>query len=253
MELILLDLDETLLRSDKTISDYSIKTLKRCQSAGILVGFCTSRGKVNLLDWEKQVAPDVVICNGGASIFHKDNLLHTESFSVEQTQAILAKAYEICGKDCEITLDTLDNIFWNRGKDKSEVYADWATIDDFSDFSEPALKICVQTDDPNKAKQIAQAVKDCDYLPFSDIPWYKFSSGNATKEHAIKILAKKLNINLAKTIAFGDDFNDIGMLKLCGRGIAMGNAIEQVKLAADDTTRTNNEDGVAWYLEKHLL
>ena len=47
VKLILTDLDETLLHSDKTISDYSAKIFKQCQEKGILVGFCTSRGKPN--------------------------------------------------------------------------------------------------------------------------------------------------------------------------------------------------------------
>ena len=93
----------------------------------------------------------------------------------------------------------------------------------------------------------------CDYLPFSDIPWYKFSSENATKECAIQLLAEKLDISLDKIIAFGDDFNDIEMLKICGMGIAMENAIKQVKEAADYITKSNNDDGVAWYLEKFYL
>ena len=54
-------------------------------------------------------------------------------------------------------------------------------------------------------------------------------------------------------ISFGDDYSDIGMLKLCGKGIAMGNAIEEVKRVASDITLTNDEDGVAIYLEKNIL
>ena len=50
-------------------------------------------------------------------------------------------------------------------------------------------------------------------------------------------------------IAFGDDHNDVGMLKLCGTGVAMGNAIDEVKKAADFVTLTNDEDGVAAFLE----
>ena len=60
-------------------------------------------------------------------------------------------------------------------------------------------------------------------------------------------------MNTEEMIAFGDDFNDIGMLKLCGKGIAMGNAIDEVKAIADYITKTNNEDGVAYYLEPNLL
>ena len=51
----------------------------------------------------------------------------------------------------------------------------------------------------------------------------------------------------------GDDFNDIGMLKLCGTGVAMKNAIPQVKEVADFETLSNNEDGVAKYIEENIL
>ena len=54
-------------------------------------------------------------------------------------------------------------------------------------------------------------------------------------------------------IAFGDDFADIGMLKLCGTGIAMGNAIPEVKAAADAVIGTNDADGIAAYLREYLL
>ena len=228
MKLILMDLDETLLHSDKTISSYSISILKKVKSKGIQIGFCTSRGMVNIIPWVKEVQPDVIICNGGACIFYKDELIYNASFSLEDTRSILNKAYQVCGKNCEITLDTLD-------------------------FSEQALKICIQTEDYEKAEQIASSVASCDFLPFSDIPWYKFSAGNATKEYSIQVLSKKINIPVEDIIAFGDDFNDIGMLKLCGKGIAMQNAIEQVKEIADYITKSNNDDGVAWYLENFCL
>ena len=62
-----------------------------------------------------------------------------------------------------------------------------------------------------------------------------------------------MNILPQEILAFGDDFNDIGMLKLCGKGIAMENAISQVKEVAGEITKTNNDDGVAWYVEKYIL
>ena len=91
-----------------------------------------------------------------------------------------------------------------------------------------------------------------DYLPFSDIPWYKMSKKNATKERAIENLCSYLNLPAEKIVAFGDDFNDIGMLKLCGKGVAMGNAISEVKSVADEICLSNEEDGVARWIEEHL-
>ena len=256
MKLILTDLDGTLLRTDKTISEYTKQILKQCQQKGILVGFCTSRGKKNITEYCDQIKPDIVICNGGACVYKNDKLLHSASFTLQETQTILQTAYKICGDNCEITLDTIDKIYWNRQHDKSTQYSDFALYDDFKDFStftETAMKICVQTDDEKKATQIANSISSCDYLPFSDIPWYKFSSKMATKEESIKILAQKLNINLSEIISFGDDFNDIGMLKLCGKGVAMQNAIPQVKEITSFITATNDEDGVAKFLEENLL
>jgi hydroxymethylpyrimidine pyrophosphatase-like HAD family hydrolase len=53
-------------------------------------------------------------------------------------------------------------------------------------------------------------------------------------------------------IAFGDSYNDIDMLRLAGKGVAMGNAEEKVKQAADYVTLTNEEDGVAVFLEEMI-
>ena len=54
-------------------------------------------------------------------------------------------------------------------------------------------------------------------------------------------------------IAFGDDYADIGMLKLCGIGVAMGNAIDKVKEKADFVIGSNDEDGIAEFIEQGIL
>ncbi len=250
IKLILCDLDGTLLRSDKTISDKSARVLEQCRSNGIIIGFSTSRGRANIIPFEAKINPDIIICNGGASMVCWGKLIYTKTFTLEETRRMLAAAYKVCGDNAEITLDTLDSIYWNRKNDKSTDY-DWnSDYDDFRDFKEPAMKICVQTDDKDTAQKIAASVPGCDMLPFSDIPWYKFSAANATKEAAISFLCEYLKITPQNVIAFGDDHNDIGMLKMCGTGVAMGNAIAEVKAVADALTITNDEDGVARFLEK---
>ena len=54
-------------------------------------------------------------------------------------------------------------------------------------------------------------------------------------------------------IAFGDDFADIGMLQLCGTGVAMGNAIDEVKDKADVVIGSNDEDGIAVFIENEII
>jgi len=72
------------------------------------------------------------------------------------------------------------------------------------------------------------------------------------KGQGILDICKTLEIDPAQTIAFGDAENDIPMLRTAGVGVAMGNAAEAVKQAADRVTLSNNDDGIAAALEKLL-
>lgn len=251
-KLILLDLDYTLLKSDRTISQKSIAILKTYQKKGIKIGFSTSRGSTSVQQYADLINPEIIICNGGANIFFGKKLVHTQGFSAEQTRQIFDAAYKVSGKNIEMTCDTTDALFWNRKEDKSEQLMLDATFDDFLNFQKPAFKICIQTKNHQLIEEIIQnsKVQDCTAIPFSDIPWFKLAPKSATKENAILFVSDFLKIPTAQMISFGDDYSDIGMLKLCGKGIAMGNAINEVKQAADDITLTNDEDGVAVYLEK---
>lgn len=251
--IILLDLDLTLMHSNQTISDYTVSILKKCQAAGHLVGFSTSRGTTRIEKYVKQVNPDIIICNAGASIFYKGKLIHEETFTLKETQTLFNEVYSLLGDDAEITVDTLYDFFWNKKDDKSTQYGPEAKYNDCRNFPEPAMKFCVQMTDNALAEKIAAKVSNCGFVPFSDIPWYKFAPKTATKENAILFLSEFVDISIKNMISFGDDFSDIGMLKLCGTGVAMGNAIPQVKEIADEVTLTCDEDGVAVWLEKNLL
>lgn len=75
----------------------------------------------------------------------------------------------------------------------------------------------------------------------------------ATKGNALLWLADHLGIAREETMAFGDGENDISMLKAAGIGIAMGNASDQVKAAADEVTLTNEQAGVAAAIRTWIL
>lgn len=94
---------------------------------------------------------------------------------------------------------------------------------------------------------------DCDCIRFSDGYWYKFTRKDVTKEKAIMEICSACGIKAKEIIAFGDDYADIGMLKLCGKGIAMGNAINEVKEIADLVIGSNDEDGIAEYLRQSII
>lgn len=252
-KILFIDLDLTLLHSDGTLSKRTIETLNKCKQSGIMTAFCTSRGTTRIDYLTKQFMPELLVCNAGACIYYEGKLLHSETFTLEETHKLFDRVYEVCGPDAEITVDTLDDFFWNKTENKTTQYMPEAKFHDCKNFPEPAMKFCVATDDLSKGEKIASVVDNCSAILFSDIPWTKFSPKSATKENAIKFLSEYFNIPLKQMTAFGDDFADIGMLKICGTGVAMGNAIPEVKSIADEITLSCDEDGVAVYIEEKLL
>jgi Cof subfamily protein (haloacid dehalogenase superfamily) len=75
----------------------------------------------------------------------------------------------------------------------------------------------------------------------------------STKGNGLAILADKLGIDLAKTMALGDQHNDLTMIQQAGLGIAMANAVDEIKDNADFITTSQNDDGVGLAVEKWVL
>jgi len=250
-KLLLFDLDDTLLRSDKLISQRTLEALRKCREKGILIGISTSRSVHNCMAFLAELTPDLFIASGGAVIEYQGKNIYTAEFSIEDTQKMIRTAREICGAECEITIDTLDAHYWNYKVDPKETDATWGdtVYTDYSDYTEKALKFCVEIFDDTIAKKLADSLSDCDCQRFAGTVWYKFTKKEATKETAILKACEICGIALEDVIALGDDTPDIDMLKLCGIGVAMGNALDSVKEAADVVIGNNDEDGIAKYLE----
>ena len=254
ISLILSDLDGTLFRNDKSVSNHTKETIIKAQEKGILFGISTSRALVNAVKFLDGINPDIVISNGGALAFHRtkdksQEKIYDSEFTKEETETLIEKTFQVLGKETIISIDNEKGLYSNAGEDD---FGDkfWTKVD-FAHFCEPAMKICIQTLVEKIASSIG--IENVDYLPFSDIPWYKLTNKNATKEKAILAVSKALKIPTENMVAFGDDFNDIGMLKLCGKGIAMENAIQQVKDIADEICLSNENDGLAKWIETHCL
>lgn len=254
-KVILSDLDETLFREDKKISAYTKEILQKCREQGILVGFATSRGINDIKGVVDEIKPDVIIASGGAYVEYLSEVIYESHFEPEEIHAMIIKARELCGNDIEVTVDTKQTLYWNSKESIRTMYngSGNVTYTDYADYSEPAFKISIKTYDEQQAKAIAECVQGCISMKFSDIPWYTFSKSRAMKESGVEKLAAHLGIGYDEIIAFGDDYSDIGMIKCCGMGVAMENAIVPVKEAADAIAPANTQDGVAVYLEKHVL
>ena len=251
MKLFLFDLDGTLLRNDKTLSPRTLEAIGKCREAGALIGISTSRAEQNCLAFLAELRPDLLIASGGAVAKFREDYIFSVEFSVEETREMIDAARAVCGQDCQISIDALDGQYWNYKEDPEKDDATWGktTFEDFSDWRKKALKFCVQTEDPALDRLLEARFPHYDSQHFVGSNWFKLTKKEATKENAIVRACTLCGIDLQDVTAFGDDSPDIGMLRLCGTGIAMGNAGATVKAAADLVIGTNEEDGIAQYLE----
>lgn len=124
------------------------------------------------------------------------------------------------------------------------------------DKGEPVQKLQLYFTDPAQRARLLRelparypALAVTSSLPFN----IELNSAAANKGGALNALCALLRIDPGETIAFGDGSNDISMLRAAGCGVAMANASEEVKAAADRVTLSNNEAGVAAVLEEYLL
>ena len=195
-----------------------MESLQTCRQNGILIGVSTSRCEQNSLKYISKLNPDILIASGGAVVKRGSEYIYTAEMSVEETQSMIATTRKILGEDCEISVDMIDTNYWNYKVDPRIADQNWgdSVYSDFVDFPEPALKFCAEIFEDEKAMELKEAFPNCDCARFSDGYWYKFTKAGVTKESAIQFMCASCGIALENVIAFGDDYADIGMLKLCG-------------------------------------
>lgn len=102
-------------------------------------------------------------------------------------------------------------------------------------------------------RQIGSIIPEDVYYTVANNDLVQIMSKNATKWNGIKVMLEALNIPQAEAIYFGDDYDDIEPIQKCGIGVAVSNAIEAVINKASYITGSNDEDGVAHFIETNLF
>lgn len=249
-KLIVLDLDGTLLNSQKKISEGNLAALKMAREGGALIAFSTARSVGAMRDYIAAVQPDILISNGGALVERNGEVLFKRQLSAESVRHIIKRCFELSKGYFGITVETDYGYFWNYeiGCDFTRYEVpDNVQYNDYTDFNYPAYKVTVEVEHEEDARKIAAEIPDCGTLSFRGEIWRRFAHTEATKRNALEHICGCLGIQPKEILAFGDDYNDLEMLEYC-TGVAMGNALEEVKAAAEFVTDTNDNDGVAKFI-----
>lgn len=252
IRMILTDLDHTLLKQDGSVSEETLRVLAACRAKGIRLAIATARYWIGAEKYIHLLRPDYEITTDGTLIHSGDECMYSCRFSVADTNRIIQSiAGAVSG--AEITAACGKTVYWNSKhiaeseKLHKAVYWDYS-----SPLDRQANKIVAELPDEAVAREIADKMK-CKLQCYRGEKWYAFMPADSGKTAAIKALSKASGIPPEETAAFGDDLNDIEMLKLCGTGVAVSNAIPEVQEAADEITLSNEEDGVARWLSRRVL
>jgi Cof subfamily protein (haloacid dehalogenase superfamily) len=254
VKMIVMDLDGTLLTNDKIISNYTCSILEKCKNNGIKIVIATARSEKSAKRCIDLIKPDIMILNGGALVMNiNGENMYKRLLSIKTSDGIINEC--ICNKNVgDLTVETDINYYVSY---KDPAYHPDYIHGKYYDFSKPlsqeTYKITVEILDKETALKIGNKFKECNLISFSGENWHRFAHKEAEKMDAINAISESTRIEISDIMAFGDDYNDIEMIKKCGTGIAMENGIDEIKKMAKYVCGNNNEDGVGKWIEENIL
>ena len=243
---IITDLDRTLLRTDKSLSTYTVSVLKECKARGIKVLAATARPERTVTEYDAAIGFDAVTVMNGAKVMVGDNVL-TYGIPDGLAEKMLAKVCE--RKEFLFSVET-GEILYARDHIPEFEYTLHTGFPKLP-AGETAYKILVSGEGATEfVKENLPAGLHCTvangYL-------VQIMSNDANKRNGVKVMLNAFGIAPEEAVYFGDDQDDAESMQLCGIGVAVENAIPEVKSVADEIAESNDEDGVARWIEANLL
>ncbi len=253
--LICTDLDGTLLRNDKTISRENLDAIEYFKSEGGLFTFITGRlpcfsGKI--CETIHPNAPFGCINGGGIYDYYKKEYLWT--LELDPLAIDLAEYVNDNVENMGVQLNAFERVYFCTENSAMAHFRERTGLPNLCcgmrEVKEPLCKIIFVSDEPDKIRQTAELLRDhpdgdkFDYI-HSEAHIYEILPQGSGKGSLLTRMAGILGIDIKKTVALGDFYNDVSMLRAAGVGIAVSNAVDEAKAAADLVTVSNEEHAVA--------
>lgn len=264
-KLIAMDLDGTLNNDQKIITEKTKAALMAAQKAGIRLALASARPSPGLFK-ERDILclrdhKGILMSYNGGRIVDAETgkVLFETSMDLEETKQVLRKLESLPVTpilDDGIRFYVEDKTGFKvdyECKNNNMVCEEVGNLANFLTFAPIKILMSVQPEElPRVQKEIAEFLPESLTVVQTAAFYLEVIPKVINKGQGIRDICKVLGISPEEVISFGDAANDIPMLREAGMGVAMGNAAEAVKEAADMVTLSNNEDGIAVALEKLL-
>lgn len=265
-KLIAIDMDGTLLKKDKTVSERTKNTIKAAKEKGVQVVIATGRpidGVTRYLEELDMYDENdyVLTYNGGLVLKTKSREVISK---IALTGADLHYLHSL-SKELGVNIHAFSEVhglITPKNSKYTEVEANInginININDYSEIEdEHSIIKVMMIDEPeilqNAIDNLPQEVYD-KYTVVRSTPYFlEFLNKAVNKGTGVELLAQHLGIKQEEVMTFGDAGNDLDMIIYAGMGVAMANAFDEVKEAANYITDSNENDGVAKAIEKFVL
>lgn len=267
-DLVTIDVDGTLFTSESRLSAGIGPLIHKTEARGIGVTLASGRAKLKLVPLMRELGLTLpYIGSGGAYIADPSNNMAILDRRLGQAEAVRIVELARSAKAPILAQDP-DRLFYEGSFEELERLIDVSKInitgvegtqieifhvdDILQACTEPnKITICGEPDDLLK---IEKRLLDLPiYQTYSAPTYLEITPSRASKGEALKVVARYLAVPLERILVIGDSRNDISMFEFAGIAVAMGNASEEVKAAADLVAPSNDEGGVAWVLRELVL
>lgn len=258
--LLLFDLDGTLLDRDRTIRTATLNVLVMAREAGIRVGLATGRSPVSVRRYVEELTPTgpLILLNGCLLWDIEDNRAVAASLLPRRDAVAIARATVQLGIHANFYIG--DQLFVaNRGRESLDSErkdgVPHTQVDDLVDFvrnheSAPYKVLCIDERGDFRALE-ASLDTDCTIVR-SEPTYLEILPPDVNKGAMLPAIERIYGISPAEIWAFGDQLNDLELLREAGRAIAMGNSNPAVLAAAHHVIGRNDTDAIADFLRSEL-
>lgn len=262
--LIVLDLDGTLLTDEKVISEKTLHTLFKAREQGHEIMIATGRPYRASEVYYHQLKMQTPIVNfNGAFVHHPMDSnwksIH-EPIDLRVVNEVIDALHDY--KFYNIIAEVMDDVYLHYHDEKlldifsfGKPHVTTGDIRNYLKTDPTSLLIHAKEEDVPSIRQHLHDVhaEVIDHRRWG-APWHVIEIVRSGLNKAVGLahVSKYLNIPQQNIIAFGDEDNDLEMIEYAGTGVAMGNAISQLKNIANEVTSSNNEDGIAEFLQERL-